>query len=474
MSGFDQQAIWNLGVAVSREPLLSLFSLGWLQGSKVKGFAVSWEPIPDFLPNVTVILPVAARTTPSSNPALDKLWKDTSSIQNLTVGCGSYREYYGQLKAALKRLGYEENLKPLNLTLHDLYPDIVRELITVAPGHQKPVLPQTGPRLLAADLLNTIAEPYFTLLQDSICEPTPRLLEARDAWLNISSASVQRLAVDFNISNAWRSIEEARSNHNIVSFVSLSYQAVAAKVGLQLGIKLFPDAPKRYQNVVKLETVEDGYSKHVTLSPSMIRRLDGSEVSAAGCSIALTLHAKLQLHASYDGWNDGVFSNFLKYACTCKYLRLTVSNAVQDIVVEASIANTANALQMLIDELTVSVDDIVLNATLASGPVDSVSATTESSALTSIYSAPNIPQPGTEGSNDTSQSDLASLLTTVLDPPTHAFMLFSLDPNGIQVTTEMSLSTIEITSQVSQQPCLSHHGRLETLSWLADAYTGKC
>ena len=120
---------------------------------------MSWEPIPDYLPNVTVILPVAAIATPSSNPALDKLWKETSSIHNLTVGCGSYREYFGQLKAALTHLGVEANLKQFNITIDEVYPDIVRELLAVAQGRQKPELPQTGPRPLDAELLESIADP---------------------------------------------------------------------------------------------------------------------------------------------------------------------------------------------------------------------------------------------------------------------------------------------------------------------------
>ena len=261
-----------------------------MQGTKVKGFAVSWEPIPDYLPNVTVILPVADRTTPISNPALDKLYEDTSRIHNLTVGCGSYREYYDQLKAALTRLGYEAYLKPLNITIDDVFPPIARELIDVAPGRQKPALPQTGPRPLGAEFLESSLEPHFTLLENSICEVTPRLIQPRDAWLNLSSDTYQTPVVDFAVGDALRSVEAAHSDHAVVWFVSLSYQAVASALGLQLEIKLFPDAPKRRQNVVNTEVVEDGFSKYITLRPSITRRLDGSEVSVlVGDSIVLTL-----------------------------------------------------------------------------------------------------------------------------------------------------------------------------------------
>lgn len=247
---------------------VQLISVLEMQGSEVKGFAPSREPIPDYLPNVTALLPVPTALTPGSD-----LPSGIQKLHNLTVGCGSYKEYYRQQKAALLSLG------ALNSSQIDVYfPNITRELVAVAPGHQKPLLPKTGQRPLAADLLNSVAESHITLLEDSLCEVTPRLLQPRDAWLNVS-APVQTLAVDFDVSIALRSIQEARSNHNIVSFVSLDYQGAASEVGLQLEIKLFPDAPRRRQNVVNLEIVDDGYSKYVTLTPSIIRRLDGSEVS---------------------------------------------------------------------------------------------------------------------------------------------------------------------------------------------------
>lgn len=275
---------------------------------------MSWEPIPDYLPNVTVILPIADISTPSSNPALDKLYEDTSRIHNLTVGCGSYREYYGQLKAALKRLGYEAYLKPHNLTIDDVYPDIVRELMAVAPGRQKPALPQTGPRPLSADFLKSSAEPYFTLLEDSICEATPRLIQPRDAWLNLSSATYQTPVMDFIVSDALRSVEAAHSDHAVVWFVSLSYQAVASALGLQLDIKLFPDAPKRRQNVVNLEVVEDGFSKYITLSASITRRLDGSEVSVWLATALLSLCGQV----AANQWNNGISHTALQHICACK------------------------------------------------------------------------------------------------------------------------------------------------------------
>ena len=87
--------------------------------------------------------------------------------------------------------------------------------------------------------------------------------------------------MDFIVSDALRSVEAARSDHGTVWFVSLSYHVVTAAAPLGLNIKLFPDAPKRRQNVVNLEVVEDGFSKYITLSPTIIRRLNGSEVSVA-------------------------------------------------------------------------------------------------------------------------------------------------------------------------------------------------
>ena len=170
---------------------------------------MSYEPIPDYLPNVTVIFPVAARTTGSSNPAVDKQTEDAQVLHNLNVGCGSYQVYYEQLKAAMKQTGVEPMLKAQNLTIDAIFPPIQRELIVVTPGRQKPVLPQTGQRPLAADLRKTVAESYFTVMEDSICEATPRLLQPHDPWLNTSSTSYQTLAMELNVSDALRSVEEA-------------------------------------------------------------------------------------------------------------------------------------------------------------------------------------------------------------------------------------------------------------------------
>ena len=109
-----------------------------------------------------------------------------------------------------------------------MLPDIKRELQVVVPGHKQPELPQAGPRPLPADLLQLIAGPNFTLLDHSTCEVTPGQLKPRDAWLDLSSASLETVAMNFNVSPAWRPIEQARSDHNIIRFISLSYQALAA------------------------------------------------------------------------------------------------------------------------------------------------------------------------------------------------------------------------------------------------------
>ena len=54
---------------------------------------------------------------------------------------------------------------------------------------------------------------------------------------------------------------------------------------------MFPEAPYRRQNVANIEILNDGYSKYLTLSPSMIRRLDGSEVTTYLCH-----HFQVEMH----------------------------------------------------------------------------------------------------------------------------------------------------------------------------------
>ena len=199
--------------------------------------------------------------------------------------------------------------------------------------------------------------------------------------------------------------------------------------------------------MVNLEVVNDGYSKYITLSPSMIRRLDGREVSVSGRWHILSTHT-----------------------CTCKYVQL-ILNVAQEIIVEATTENKGNSLKMFRDELNKAKQLLTGTTSPANGSVASLAA--DISKLVSGVAAGNStsglsgPLNGTltvserststtAGSNDTTPSSPSTLdLSLALHPPTYAFMLFLLDPNGVQVVTEISLSKIEITSQVSQQSCLN-------------------
>ena len=162
-------------------------------------------------------------------------------------------------------------------------------------------------------------------------------------------------------------------------------------------------------------------------------------------------------------------------------------NVVQEIVTEATTENKANPLKTVADEMTTATSLLPLGTPPAApstvGMVGDISdvvdlitgigsdnTTSESpdlaGLLDGIVNGTGLGTNTGANSNDSVTSDTLSTTNPALlaHPPTYAFMLFQLDPNGIQVTTEISLSAIEITSQVSQQPCFSHHGRFQALS----------
>lgn len=160
---------------------------------------------------------------------------------------------------------------------------------------------------------------------------------------------------------------------------------------------------------------------------------------------------------------------------------------MQEIVIAATTENKANTLKTIADEMNKAASLLPPGTTPAAPTTGSISdvlpdiidiitgvgddnTTSESPDLPGLLDGIlNSTELGTNtgaDSNDTVRSEVLSTSNPALaaHPPTYAFMLFQLDPNGIQVTTEISLSAIEITSQVSHQPCLSHHGCFQTFS----------
>lgn len=140
---------------------------------------------------------------------------------------------------------------------------------------------------------------------------------------------------------------------------------------------------------------------------------------------------------------------------------------VQEIIVEATTENKLNIVKRLSDQqnkaapgtvpaVNVNAPDVT-EGILSSIRVDG--STSETSDILNVLAAiGNSTGRGAAESKETSQpgSPSTSDAAVLLPPPTVVYVLILLNPNGISVIKETSLSIIEITSMVSQQSRLTN------------------